>query len=71
MLAVPAGNLPLIVAQQNDLDTEELAKGIILSTVLSAVTIPMVHQSQVRSMNIVSFLGVVLSPSSALVTVNS
>lgn len=57
MLAVPAGNLPLIVAQQNDLDTEELAKGIILSTVLSAVTIPMVHQSQVRSMNIVSFFG--------------
>lgn len=42
MLAVPAGSLPLMIAQQNDMDTEILSRGIILSTIFSIVTIPIV-----------------------------
>lgn len=42
MLAVPAGSMPLIIAQQNDMDTEILSRGIILSTIFSIVTIPIV-----------------------------
>lgn len=42
MLSVPAGNLPLMVAQQNDVKTDTLARGIILSTIFSIVTIPIV-----------------------------
>ncbi|MGN0466241.1 MAG: AEC family transporter [Lachnospiraceae bacterium] len=42
MLAVPAGNMPLIIAQQNDMDTEILSRGIILSTIFSIITIPIV-----------------------------
>lgn len=42
MMAVPAGNMPLMLAKERDLDAELLSKGIILSTVLSLVTIPIV-----------------------------
>lgn len=42
MLAVPAGSMPLIIAQQNDVDTEVLSRGIILSTICSIITIPIV-----------------------------
>lgn len=42
MLAVPAGSLPLMIAQQKDMDTEILSRGIILSTILSIITIPIV-----------------------------
>ncbi len=42
MLAVPAGSMPLIIAQQNDMDTEILSRGIILSTIFSIITIPIV-----------------------------
>ena len=42
MLAVPAGNMPLIMATQHRLEAPELANGIVLTTVLSLVTIPIV-----------------------------
>ncbi len=42
MLAVPAGNMPLILSKEYDLDCPMIAKGIILSTILSAITIPIV-----------------------------
>lgn len=42
MLAVPAGNMPLIFSQNYDLDSSTIAKGIILSTLLSLLTIPVV-----------------------------
>lgn len=42
MLAVPAGSMPLIIAQQNDMDTDILSRGIILSTIFSIITIPIV-----------------------------
>ena len=42
MLAVPAGNMPLIMATQHRLEARELANGIVLTTVLSLITIPIV-----------------------------
>lgn len=42
MLALPGGNLPLIMCRDMDIEAEELAKGIILSTVACLVTIPIV-----------------------------
>ena len=42
MLAVPAGNMPLIIATQHRLKAPELANGIVLTTVMSLVTIPIV-----------------------------
>ena len=42
MTAVPAGNMPLMFAKERDLDADIISKGIILSTVLSLVTIPIV-----------------------------
>lgn len=42
MLAVPPGSLPLMIAQQNEMDTEILSRGIILGTIFSIVTIPIV-----------------------------
>lgn len=42
MLAVPAGNLPLMLSKQLQIDTDTISQGIILTTVLSLVTIPAV-----------------------------
>ena len=42
MLSVPAGNVPLILCRQHDLDSALISRGIILSTLLSFVTIPIV-----------------------------
>lgn len=42
MLAVPAGNLPLMMAKEAGADGEVLARGIVVTTVLSVVTIPLV-----------------------------
>ena len=42
MLAVPAGNMPLIMATQHKLDPGTLSDGIVLTTVMSLVTIPIV-----------------------------
>lgn len=42
MMAVPAGNMPLMLAKERNLEADILSKGIILSTVLSLVTIPIV-----------------------------
>ena len=42
MLAVPAGNMPLIIATQHRLKAPELANGIVITTVMSLVTIPIV-----------------------------
>lgn len=42
MLSVPCANMPLILAKQYDLDSPVLANGIILSTALSLITIPVV-----------------------------
>ncbi len=40
MVAVPAANMPLMIAKQMDMDTESISQGIILTTVLSLVTVP-------------------------------
>lgn len=42
MLAVPAGNMPLIISTQHRLDAPELANGIVITTVMSLITIPIV-----------------------------
>lgn len=42
MTAVPVANMPLMMAKEKELDTKLLAQGIILSTILSVVTIPIV-----------------------------
>lgn len=42
MLAVPAGNLPLMLSKQLQIDTDTISQGIILTTILSLVTIPIV-----------------------------
>ena len=42
MLAVPAGNLPLMLSKQLHIETDTISQGIILSTLLSLVTIPLV-----------------------------
>lgn len=42
LLAAPAGNLPLMCAKENGLSPEPLARNIILSTLLSVLTIPIV-----------------------------
>lgn len=41
MVAVPAANMPLMLAKQMDMDTESISQGIILTTVLSLVTVPL------------------------------
>lgn len=38
-LALPVANMPLMMAQQNQQDTSTLAKGIVLTTLLSMVTV--------------------------------
>lgn len=42
MLAVPAGNMPLIFSQKYGLESQTISRGIILSTLLSLLTIPIV-----------------------------
>lgn len=42
MVAVPAANMPLMLAKQMDMETESISQGIILTTVLSLVTVPAV-----------------------------
>lgn len=42
MTAVPAANMPLMLAKQMDMETESISQGIILTTVLSLVTVPVV-----------------------------
>jgi len=42
MLAVPAANMPLMLSKQLHAETETISQGIILTTVLSLVTIPVV-----------------------------
>ncbi|MCM1268218.1 MAG: AEC family transporter [Bacteroidales bacterium] len=40
MVAVPAANMPLMLAKQMDMDTGAISQGIILTTVLSLITVP-------------------------------
>lgn len=42
LLAVPAGNMPLMLSKQLQVETDTISQGIILTTVLSLVTIPIV-----------------------------
>ncbi len=42
MLAVPAGNMPLMLSKQLNIDTDTISQGIILTTILSLATIPLV-----------------------------
>lgn len=39
MTAMPAGNTPLMLAEENGLKTEKLSSGILVSTVLSVITV--------------------------------
>ncbi|MDE5939562.1 MAG: AEC family transporter [Lachnospiraceae bacterium] len=41
MVAVPAANMPLMLAKQMDMDSGSISQGIILTTVLSLVTVPL------------------------------
>lgn len=40
--AMPAGNMPLMLAKQMDMECETLSKGIVLTTISAAITIPVV-----------------------------
>lgn len=40
MAAVPAGNMPLMLAKQMNMESEPISQGIILTTILSLVTVP-------------------------------
>lgn len=42
MLSVPAGNMPLMLSKQLHIDESTISQGIILTTILSLVTIPIV-----------------------------
>lgn len=42
MLAVPAGNMPLMLSKQLHVEESTISQGIILTTILSLVTIPLV-----------------------------
>jgi hypothetical protein len=42
MLAVPAGNMPLIMATRYGLEAETISDGIVVTTLLSIITIPIV-----------------------------
>ena len=42
MLAVPAGNMPLMLSKQLRVETDTISQGIILTTILSLMTIPVV-----------------------------
>ena len=41
MAAVPAANMPLMLAKQMDMDSDSISQGIILTTILSLVTVPL------------------------------
>ncbi len=41
MAAVPAANMPLMLAKQMDMETDAISRGIILTTILSLVTVPL------------------------------
>lgn len=41
MVAVPAANMPLMLAKQMDMETESISQGIILTTILSLLTVPL------------------------------
>lgn len=41
LLAVPCGNLPLMSAREHGLEADELARTIVLTTLLSVITIPL------------------------------
>lgn len=41
MTAVPAANMPLMLAKQMDMDSDSISQGIILTTILSLVTVPL------------------------------
>ena len=42
MVAVPAANMPLMLAKQLDMETDDISQGIILTTILSLATVPLV-----------------------------
>lgn len=42
LLAMPAGNMPLMLSKQLQIDTDTISQGIILTTILGLVTIPVV-----------------------------
>lgn len=42
IMAMPAANMPLMMASERNLNTEVLSKGVVLSTLLSLVTVPIV-----------------------------
>lgn len=42
MLAVPAANMPLMLSKQLNVETDTISQGIILTTIMSLVTIPLV-----------------------------
>ncbi len=42
MLAVPAANMPLMLSKQMNVETDTISQGIILTTILSLITIPIV-----------------------------
>ena len=42
LLSVPAANMPLMISKQLQIDTDTISQGIILSTLLSLATIPIV-----------------------------
>lgn len=42
LLAVPAANMPLMISKQLQIDTDTISQGIILGTLLSLITIPIV-----------------------------
>lgn len=42
MLAVPAANMPLMLSKQMQMETDTISQGIILTTILSLLTIPIV-----------------------------
>lgn len=42
MLAVPAANMPLMLSKQLHVETDTISQGIILTTILSLITIPVV-----------------------------
>ena len=42
MLAVPAGNMPLMLSKQLQVEESTISQGIILTTILSLITIPIV-----------------------------
>lgn len=41
MVAVPAANMPLMLAKQLNMETDDISQGIILTTILSLATVPL------------------------------